>query len=171
MLIGGREGGGYRIKKVAVVVLALTLLAISCAVAPVLAIGPTKAAKVGHNPNVGINPTTQKTYLNTPNVKSGLDRITWLDNQMFLYKNVSNVKGMMNNAIIADINTVEGMVSNLGEYENKWIYLSGENGDHGMFYYWITSSVVGFPADQAEASILARNPDGGYVKTNYVGRP
>ena len=161
-------------KKAAVVVLALTLLMMYCTVAPVLAIGPSKAAEVGHNPNVGINPTTGKTYINTPNVKSGLDRVTWLDNQMFLYLNVSNVKGIMNNAVIADIDTVNGMNSNPEDYENKWIYLSGETegntyGGHGMFYWWITSPLVGFPADQAAASILARNPDGGYVKTNYVG--
>ena len=161
-------------KKAGVAVLALTLLTVLCVIAPVLAIGPTKAAEIGHNPNVGINPTTQKTYINTPNVKSGLDRVTWLDNQMFLYLNVSNVKGLMNNAVIADIDTVNGMNTSPEDYENNWIYLSGEtegnaHEGHGMFYWWITSPVVGFPADQAEASILARNPDGGFVKINYVG--
>ncbi len=160
-------------KKAAVAVLALVFMLFT--VAPVLAIGPTNAAQVGNNPNVFINPTTQKTSLNTPQgLKSGLDRITWLDNTNFHYMNVSNVKGIMNNAIIADINTVNGMNAHPEDYDNKWIYLSGENSGntyngHGMFYWWITSPQVGFPPDQAVESILARNPDGGYVKTNYVG--
>ena len=79
----------------------------------------------------------------------------------------------MNNAMIADINTVNGMNANPGDFENKWIYLSGEsagNTFNGRRYVLLVdqSPAVGFPAD-AVASILARNPDGGYVKLNYVG--
>lgn len=162
-------------RKVAALVLALALLMMLGAVVPVLAIGPTKAAQVGHNPNVFINPSNQKTALNTPRGdKSALDRITWLGNTVFLYMNVSNVKGIMNNAIIADKDTVDAMNANPENFDNKWIYLSGENNGnqhdgHGMFYWWITSPQVGFPEADAVASILARNPEGGFVKTNYAG--
>jgi len=80
----------------------------------------------------------------------------------------------MNDAIIANKDTVDAMNANPEDFENKWIYLSGENGGneyggHGMFYWWITSARVGFPPGQAADSILTRNPDGGFVKTNYVG--
>ncbi len=159
-------------KKIIVLVFAFSFLITSCAVAPVLAIGPTKAAEVGNNPNVFINPVNQKTALNTPNGDhSALDRVTWFGNTVFLYLNVSNVKGL-NNAIIADISTVETMIADPSYFENKWIYLSGENSGnafngHGMFYWWIRAN--GFSDEQALASILARNPEGGYVKTNYVG--
>ncbi len=160
-------------KKAATAIVALTFLMMFTAIAPALAVGPTRAALVGNNPNVFINPVNQKTALNTPRgEKCALDRITWLSNTIFLYINVSNVNGL-NNAIIADINTVNGMIANPSLYENKWIYLSGENAGnnydgHGMFYWWIRSQ--GFSDEQALASILERNPDGGYVKTNYISR-
>ncbi len=158
--------------KATFLVLIFASLLMSAAVAPVLAVGPTNAAKVGNNPNVFVNPITQRTSLNNPsNDRCALDRITWLGNQIFLYLNVSNVKGL-NNAIIADIRIVEDMIDNPKYYENKWIYLSGENAGnmyngHGMFYWWIRS--LGFSDEQALASILARNPDGGYLKLNYAG--
>lgn len=160
-------------KKAATAIVALIFLMMFTAIAPALAVGPTRAALVGNNPNVFINRVNQKTALNTPlGEKCALDRITWLRNTIFLYINVSNVNGL-NNAIIADINTVNGMIANPSLYENKWIYLSGENAGfnydgHGMFYWWIRSQ--GFSDERALASILERNPDGGYVKTNYIGR-
>ena len=160
-------------KKAATAIAALTFLMMFTTITPALAVGPTRAAQVGNNPNVFINPVNQKTALNNPlGEKCALDRITWLSNTIFLYVNVSNVNGL-NNAIIADINTVNGMIANPSLYENKWIYLSGENAGnnyngHGMFYWWIRSQ--GFSDEQALASILERNPDGGYVKTNYIGR-
>ena len=160
-------------KKEAVFVLAFALLIMSAAAVPVLAVGPNKAAEVGHNPNVFINPTNQKTALNASNGdQSALDRITWYGNQIILYKNVSNSNGILNNAITADINVVNAMNSNPNEFVNKWIYLSGENSGnsyngHGMFYWWIRSQ--GFSDEAALASIAARNPDGGLMKFNYVG--
>lgn len=143
------------------------------AASPALAVGPTNAAQVGNNPNVFINPANQKTALNNPNGdQSAVDRITWYGNQIILYKNVSNSNGILNSAIIADINVVDAMNSNPGEFVNKSIYLSGENSgnsynDHGLFYWWIISQ--GFSVEAALASIAARNPDGGLMKFNYVG--
>ena len=152
------------------------------AVAPVLAIGPTKAAEVGNNPHLYVNPVNQKTALNSSNGdQSPFDRITWYGNQIILYLNVSNNNGIINNAIIGDINTVNGMIANPDDFTNKWIYLSGENygnswnnstdnpdvGSHGMFYWWIRSQ--GFSNEAALASIATRNPDGGLLKYNYVG--
>ncbi len=172
-----------KVKRAPVVVLTLALLITVSAVAPVLAIGPNKAADVGNNPNLVINPANQKTYLNTPcGDKSALDRNTWYGNTIFLYLNASNNNGIINNAIIADINTVKGMISNPKDFSNKWIYLSGENngntynnptdspdvGLHGMFYWWIRLG-AGFSHEDALASIAARNPDGGLVKLNFVG--
>ncbi len=171
-------------KKVIIAILALALLLAASTVAPVAAIGPTRAAEVGKNPNVFINPVNQKTALNTPNGdKSGLDRNTWYHETIFLYLNVSNVNGITNNAAIADIDTVKGMVNSPEDYENKWIYLSGEDSDilyddpaddpligsHGMFYWWIRLG-SGFSHEQALASIEARNPEGGLVKLNFVGQ-
>ncbi len=159
-------------KRLVGLVFVFVFLALSGGFAPVLANGPTKAAAVGNNPNVFINPVNGKTALNTPHGEtSALDRITWLGDQVFLYLNVSNVKGL-NNAIVADISIVEEMAIVPSVFENKWVYLSGESGGnsyegHGMFYWWIRTQ--GFSDEAALASILARNPDGGYVKINYIG--
>lgn len=168
--------------KAAAAIFALAFLAILTATTPAIAVGPTQAPNVGKNPNVFINPANHKTALNTPNGdQSALDRITWYGNQIILYFNASNVKGVLNNALIADIDTVKAMNSNPGLFENKWIYLSGENsgnayddpndvpnvGSHGMFYWWIRSQ--GFSHEAALASIAARNPDGGLAKFNYIG--
>ena len=170
-------------RRIAVVVAFFALLLVASAVASAIALGPTKAAEVGNNPNVFINPANQKTALNTPRGdKSALDRITWFENQIIIYKNVSNSNGITNNAITADIDTVNGMIDNPQDYENKWIYLSGENdvntyddpsdspdvGAHGLFYWWIRLG-SGFSHENALASIEARNPDGGLLKTHYVG--
>ncbi len=168
--------------KSAAAILALAFLMTTIAVAPVFAGGPTQAANVGKNPNVFINPANLKTALNTPNGdQSALDRITWYGNQIILYFNASNVNGLLNNALIADIDTVKAMNADPGQFDNKWIYLSGESsgnsyddpndvpdvGSHGMFYWWIRSQ--GFSHEAALASIAARNPDGGLAKFNYVG--
>lgn len=168
-------------KKAAVSILALAFLMFTT-VAPVLAVGPTKAAEVGNNPHLYVNPVNQKTALNSSNGdQSPFDRITWYGNQIILYLNVSNNNGIINNAIIGDINTVNGMIANPDAFTNKWIYLSGENygnswgnstdspdvGSHGMFYWWIRSQ--GFSNEAALASIATRNPDGGLLKYNYVG--
>ena len=93
-----RGGGGKTVRRIAVVVAFFALLLVASAVASAIALGPTKAAEVGNNPNVFINPANQKTALNTPRGdKSALDRITWYENQIIIYKNVSNSNGITNN--------------------------------------------------------------------------
>ena len=160
-----------RLNKVFCSILLLAFFASIICVAPVMAIGPTKAAEVGKNPHLIINPINQRTMLDNPNGDfCALDRVVWYGETINLHLNASNTNGL-NNAIDADISIVEAMSANPHDFENKWIYLSGENygnayDGHGMFYWWLISE--GYSHEQA-LTALDRAADGCYLKSNYVG--
>lgn len=164
-------------KKVAVLVLMFASLMISAVVAPVFAVGPWQAEEVGNNPKFGVNLLAGRVFLDTP---SG-DRIGWGDEVRSHYVNALHAEGIMNTAIDADINTFRAILANPAYFENKWIYLSGENSGnwynptpdnpsmrHGIFYWLLRSKQVGFTHAEAMATV-ADAPDGMYMMMNTLG--
>ena len=163
-------------RKTAVVVLVFALSMMLATFAPALAIGPKNAAEIGNNPNLGIlagHPT-----LDNP---SG-SHIVWSEDGKSFWLVGSLAKGVITNAINADINTLITMGANPDEFENTWIYLSGEvygntwdnpddspdRGEHGMFYWMLRA--IGFPHGYALTVALTRASDGFYLRLNHIGQ-
>ncbi len=163
-------------KKTVIFFSVLTLLMLTATIAPVLALGPINAAEVGGNPNLSL--LGDNVALDNP---SG-SRLTWDEDSKSHWLDASEAKGVMNNAVEADINTLLVMGAGTGEFENKWIYLSGENygktwdsptdvpdrGSHGMFYWMLR--FLGFPHSYALSIALTRAPNGFYLMVNHVGQ-
>ena len=162
--------------KKAILMAAVALMAAAILVTPVLAAGPTKAAEVGNNPNLGLNPEGEP-YMDNP---SG-SRRAWDSNSIVFWLYASNAKGIMNNALVADISTLRALGTDSEELNNVWIYLSGEHygntfnnpidnpdvGSHGMFYWMLRG--LGFPHAYALAVALDRAPDGFYFRMHSLG--
>ena len=163
-------------KKALIAFLVLASFMISVMVTPAMALGPLNAAEVGNNPNLSIlagNPV-----LDNP---SG-SHVVWSEDSKSFWLDASEANGVMNNAIIADINTLFAMGASPYPFENKWIYLSGEyygntwnnpndnpdRGTHGMFYWLLRA--LGFPHSYALNVALTRAPDGFYLKINHIGQ-
>ena len=161
--------------RIAVLVSGFILLMILAAIAPAMAVGPTNAGEVGNNPNLSLNPSGQPTMDNPSGSRMvwGHDIIFWLD--------ASKADGVMNNAINADISTLLALSANPDDFNNVWIYLSGEHygntfnnpidnpdvGSHGMFYWMLRG--LGFPHPYALAIALDRAPDGFYFRMHDMG--
>jgi len=113
--------------KKAVLVLAVALLAVAMLATPVLAIGPYNAYEVGNNPNLK--------YLNggTVNAKGnagGSNVWAWSTTSGFWVRwkwlQPTDDKGIMNKAVmVTSMEDLELVVT--ADYENKWIYLSGDD--------------------------------------------
>jgi hypothetical protein len=160
-------------RKLSGIIVAILVSAIL--VSPVMAIGPTNAGQVGNNPNLTLNPNGQPTMDNPSGSRRvwGHDIVFWLD--------ASKANGVINNAIIADISTLSALGKNPDEFNNMWIYLSGEHygntfnnpidnpdvGSHGMFYWMLRG--LGFPHSYALAVALDRAPDGFYFRMHDSG--
>jgi rhodanese-related sulfurtransferase len=129
--------------------------------------GPLKALIVGKNPKVDGVVLVAAPMLDDV----GPNNIFWfnMEGKIIQGNDASKGGGKMNNAIMADFSIVLDMVANPEEYENKWIYLSGENepqqDDHGMFY-WVFVQYFG---PDATAILEQEYSDGIFCKINSVG--
>jgi hypothetical protein len=150
--------------------IAVSLMAVAMLATPmvgtVMAIGPLKALEVGKNPKVfGL---VAFGFVMLDDV--GPNNIFWFNIQGTIMQgnDASKGEGKMNNAIIADYNTVLDMAANPEEYENKWIFLSGTGGSqyngHGMFY-WVFLPITG----SATAALEQEYSDGVFYMKNPVG--
>jgi hypothetical protein len=167
-LINQIRKGGEKVKKTAFLTLAMALLIIGAAAAPVMAIGPFGAMQ-NDNPNFSIDPIGA---VHNACGKSGVSIIwtpmpiggpyTFWSEQRF--KIASSGGGQVNNALIADPSTFSQWAADMQAYplgdptvnENKWIFLSpdgsdypqypfgpsGSYGTHGMLWFYIFVSMI-----------------------------
>lgn len=165
-------------KVLGIFVCILTVVMLSSSIiGAVMAIGPLKALEVGKNPNV--DGSAPMGFVMLDDV--GPNNFFWLNGPGVIIFGADAVKGegRMNNAIIADHDTVVEMQTNPALYENKWIYLSGTNepqwdapfddpdkGSHGMAY-WLFLTMFG-PVLSAE--LEQEYADGVFYKMNKVGK-
>ena len=155
----------------------ITLLAVTMMVTPVMAIGPLKALEVGKNPK--LDGSFPMGFVMLDDV--GPNNIFWLNGLGVIMYGSDAVKGegRMNNAIIANIDTLVEMQTNPPLYENKWIYLSGtdgaqwdnpfddpDKGSHGMAY-WSFLTMFG---PVASVELEQEYANGVFYKTNKVGK-
>jgi len=113
--------------KKAALVLAVALMVVAMLATPVMAIGPYNAYEVGNNPNLK--------YLNggTVNAKGnagGSNVWAWSTTNEFWVRwkwlQPTDAKGILNKAVMAtSMEDLELVVT--ADYENKWIYLSGDD--------------------------------------------
>ena len=150
-------------RKILVISVALTFAAMLAT--PVFAIGPWQAFEVGNNKNLF------QLYGGCGNWKGKASgSIVWASSATgdWVIWKWSHSEGLMNNAII--VVTYADMVLYSGvDYENKWIYLSGEGIGpqylgHGWMY-WLFY-VMGGPA--AAAAAAASNPNGALWMHNTI---
>jgi len=150
-----------------VLALAIVLL-VTPYIGTVMAIGPLKALEVGKNPKVAGFVALGVVMLDDV----GPNNIMWV-NALGLIVSLPDARkggGRMNNAIIADHDTVVDMLANPEAYDNKWVYLSGTGGEqwggHGMFY-WMALPMFG----PGPAALLELEySDGVFHMTNHVGK-
>ena len=189
--------GGERMNK-KILMLTITLLAVTMMATPVMAMGPTKALEVGNNPNLKPAITGIGAVLTCG--KSGNGVIIALDPRGVWIKwnwfNASIGKGKFKNAINAGPAPPEPSVSifNIMEadtqaflngeetqLENKWIFMSPEGsgkqissliGTHGMVFYmfWFLAGGAGAMPDSAIFAAIetAKHPDGVFWKYNFI---
>jgi hypothetical protein len=141
------------------------LFVVAMLATPALAVGPAKSAE--KNPNVSLN-VAGEAVMDNP---SG-SRIVWGEDEIFFWLDASKAKGVMNNAINADLATLQDMAANPDAYDQKWVYLSGEHyGNmfmgHGMFY-WVLRA-LGYSSADALAIALDRAPNGFYLRSHDLG--
>jgi hypothetical protein len=156
-----------KVPVIAVALMAVAMLAIPI-IGTVIAIGPLKALEVGKNPNVDGIVALGVVMLDDV----GPNNIMWV-NALGMIISLPDAKkgsGKMNNAIIADHDTVVDMQANPAAYNNKWVYLSGTGGaqwnGHGMFY-WVVLPLFG---PIASAALEQEYSDGVFHMTNKVGK-
>ena len=159
-----------------ILVLIMTLMAVTVLTTPVMAIGPEKAVEVGNNPNTD---TFQSTWaIETPSHV----RISWDPNgEIILWRNANPNQGIMDNVALV-INSAMKMTyfkQYSAEFEGQWVYWSGEyaggtwssplvpgEGSHGAIY-WL-HRVYGFsPAESLEVAM--ERPYGAYMRFLFVG--
>ena len=150
-----------------VLVLAAVMLATPM-VGTVMAIGPLKALEVGKNPKLGGYIAFGFVFLDDV----GPNNPAWIHYPDVMIKNMAAAtegEGRMNNAIIADHDTVVAMQADPTLYENKWVYLSGtgepQYDGHGMLYWMILPDFGPIGAALHELA----NPDGVFSTSNLVG--
>ncbi len=184
-------------KKTAVLTLAMALLIIGAAAAPVMAIGPFGALQ-NDNPNFRIDPIgavhnecgkSDVSIIWTPMPIGG--PYTFWSEQRF--KIASGGGGQVNNALIADPSTFSRWAADMQAYplgdptvnENKWILLTpdgddypqynvGTYGQHGMlwYYFYVSMRAGGIPKDEAAAgatAAVANYPNGWLWQYNLIG--
>jgi hypothetical protein len=157
-------------------VLAVVMLATPM-IGTVVAIGPVKAVDVGKNPKIAEeNLPMGVAFLDDV----GPNNIMWV-NALSLIVSMADARkgsGRMNNAIIANHDTLVDMQINPEMYDNKLVYLSGTGGEqwdnptdvpdkesHGMLY-WNLLPIFG---PIAAAELEQEYADGAFIKTNRVG--
>jgi hypothetical protein len=160
--------------KVLVPLLSLLMLLV---VPTVMALGPSQAAEVGNNPNL-FDSTLVTTALENPSDV----RITWsISGKINHWMNAEPAQGIMNNVELV-INSPSKMLyfaQHQGDYENKWVYWSGEyaggtwvspmapgEGPHGAIY-WMHRSLGYSPEESLE--IALERPYGAYLRYHFVG--
>ncbi len=164
-------------RKFAVVVLAVAILTMPFAVAPVMARGPVQAAEVGHNPNLTGIPGAPFAQL-----EAGENTKMWVNGLGFVSVDVpvTTGGGRMNNAIIADIGVLMTMLSDPPGVPNEWIFLSGETngpkwnnpgddpdaGAHGIMY-WFAEFAFG---PGYGAYLVQHHPDGVFIMQHDWGK-
>jgi hypothetical protein len=158
-----------------ILVLIMTLMALTVLTTPVMAIGPEKAVEVGNNPNTD---TFQSTWaIETPSHV----RISWDPNgEIILWRNANPNQGIMDNVafVINSVLTMTYFGQNQAQFEGIWVYWSGEyaggtfstvmfpgEGSHGAIY-WV-HRVYGFsPAESLEVAM--ERPYGAYMRFHFV---
>lgn len=155
--------------------LAVIMLATSM-VGTVMAIGPLKALEVGNNPKLGGSPAMSVVMIDD----AGPNNIAFMNFAGLIVNNADARKGegRMNNAIIADIDIVFAIRADQTLYENKWVYLSGTEGEqwdhptddpdkgtHGMWYWTILPMFGPIFSAMLEQEYSA----GVFAKRNLVG--
>ena len=186
-------------KKAAVFIVALALLTLSAAVAPVMAIGPSGAVD-NDNPNFSIDVINAihnwrggaaGQIIWTP-MPVGQPRTFW--SEMRLFDAIAG-GGKIKNAIAAWPSTFSQWGVDITAYgkgeptvnENKWIFLSpegsgnqytfgpdGSYGTHGMVWYWLYISyrTGGYSGPDAAAQATAnvvQYPEGLFWIYNFIG--
>ncbi len=156
--------------KKAVLMIAVTLIALAMLVTPVLAIGPIGAYEVGNNKNLGpFGPALGNTRGNA----GGSIYWFWIasDNHWvrWEFQDPLQAKGIMNKAMVAP--QYSGLPSGLSAYfsalddpayDNVWIYLSGDGASypsqymgHGMLYWFVFGMAKLSGASDSVAAIVA----------------
>ena len=131
-------------------------------------IGPLRALVVGKNPKAYGWAGLGVVMLDDV----GPNNILWANAAGLIVNNADASKGggRMNNAIIANHDTVVAMQADQTLYENKWVYLSGTGGEqwngHGMFY-WMILPMFG---PTASAELEQEYFDGVFAIRNLVGK-
>jgi hypothetical protein len=158
-----------KMKRKMILISVLALLMLAATVAPAMAIGPWQASDVGNNKNLF---ERYGGVVNSRGEASG--SMVWAYSTTggywvtWKWRDPEDAKGLMNNAII--VVTYADMVLYSGvDYENKWIYLSGEGvGDQFMGHGWVywLFFVLGGPA--AAASAAASFPRGALWMHNNI---
>ena len=184
-------------KKATIVILGLTLLVLSAAVAPVMAIGPSGAVN-NENPNFSIDVIDAVhnwrggavgQILWTP-MPVGQPHTFWSEMRLL---DATSGGGKTKNAIAATRSTFAQWMADITAYgsgeptvnENKWIFLSpdgsgnqdtfgpnGAYGTHGMVWYWLFISFYtgGYEDPAALASAVAvQFPKGLFWQYNFIG--
>ena len=156
-------------RKILLTVLALALVLLAAPfIGTVMAIGPLKALEVGNNPNVDGFVALGVVMLDDV----GPNNIMWVTplGMIISLPDARKGDGRMNNAIIADHDTVVDMQANPAAYDNKWVYLSGTEGaqwnGHGMFYWAILPRF----GPIASAALEQEYSDGVFQMTHKVGK-
>lgn len=165
-------------RKILLPVLALAIVLLATPfIGTVMAIGPLRALEVGNNPNVDGFVALGVVMLDDV----GPNNIMWV-NALGMIISLPDARkggGRMNNAIIADHDTVVDMQINPAAYDNKWVYLSGtggeqwddptdvpDKGSHGMFYW----AVLPRFGPIASAALEQEYSDGVFQMTHKVGK-
>ena len=176
-----------RITGICIMLLALVLLA-----SPVMAIGPYQADAVGNNKNLT---NFGAAVGNLRGESGGSIYWIWVENDQhwirWQYQIPTQAKGLMNQAIIAQYTGAEApslpaylfLVLGSDDYDNMWIYLSGDGGSnpsqyngHGMIYWHAYYNAIVAGATPAQAAVVAANivstyPDGELWKHTDIYAP
>jgi hypothetical protein len=183
-----------------ILVVPIVLMAAAFLIAPTMAIGPFKALDVGKNKNLEARGPAVVNHRGG----EGGGVIFWLMGssgehwvRWEFQDAASQAKGLMNNAVIAEYSgpvlplpaRVAALVAYINsladEYENKWIYLSGDGATypgqyigHGMLWWFMYSiTFVATPGTVSErdaaATVVAdehveEHPEGSFWKTNEI---
>jgi len=187
------------VKKATIVILGLALLALSAAVAPVMAIGPSGAVN-NENPNFSIDVIDAVhnwrggavgQIIWTP-MPVGQPRTFWSEMRLL---DATSGGGKAKNAIAATRSTFAQWVADMTAYgsgeptvnENKWIFLSPEGsgnqdtfgpngayGTHGMVWYWLfislyTGGYSGPAAAEGASALVVQFSKGLFWQYNFIG--
>jgi hypothetical protein len=177
-----------------ILILTITLLALTMMATPVMAMGPMKALEVGNNPNLKPPETGYGVINDRGNAGGGVimvlePRGVWIKWNWF---SASAGKGKFKNAIeagppdvpifvILEADTEAFLNGEETQLENKWIFMSPDGsgkqipspiGTHGLVF-WMYWGLFGGIDAMPDSAILAAEhaaefPDGVFWKYNFI---